>query len=144
MNWLSPHGRAERGLSENVQCKNGRNRNGWRPHLTLLKSKIPLDSFKLTSRLLIGGTRQFVFVKSVFLKHTNVYVPGTYWSLLQGLASTNSNDIEPFCYLSPMSLAGKLEPDEVGGGCHRHPGVWEDGGAAQIVIDTTPVHELDT
>ena len=43
-----------------------------------------------------------------------------------------------------MSLTGKLEPDQVGRGCHRHPGVWEDGGAAQIVIDTTPVHELDT
>ena len=32
-------------------------------YLTLPKSKIPLDSFKLTSRLMIGGFRQFVFEK---------------------------------------------------------------------------------
>ena len=46
------HDRAERRLSENLQCKNGQNRSGWRHPLTLLKSKDILDPFKLAPRVI--------------------------------------------------------------------------------------------
>ena len=49
-------GRAERRLNENLQKKNGQNGSGWRHPLPLLKSKILLDPFKITSRLMLGVT----------------------------------------------------------------------------------------
>ena len=59
------NGQAERRLSENLQCKNAQNGSGSRHPKTLSKSKILLDPFKITPRLMLGGFR-FWFTLRIF------------------------------------------------------------------------------
>ena len=61
------------GPSENLQCKTGQNGSGQRHPLTLSKSKILLDPFKLIPRLMLGGLYFWFSWNSVFLKHPNAY-----------------------------------------------------------------------